>query len=92
MNYVEEYDGCNVAIETRVKEMMFFQAEWKMGELNNLYEFRIKNEQGVILETTFLAESIRQAIGLYYICGNTMPFTVIRRVKKWTIKDYYIFL
>lgn len=24
---VEEYDGCNVAIETRVKEMMFFQAE-----------------------------------------------------------------
>lgn len=53
-----------------------------MNELNNLYEFRIKNEQGVILETTFLAESIRQAIGLYYICGNTMPFTVIRRVKK----------
>lgn len=60
--------------------------------MNNLYEFRIKNEQGVILETTFLAESIRQAIGLYYIGGNTMPFTVIRRVKKWTIKDYYIFL
>ena len=22
-----DYDGCNVAIETRVKEMMFFQAE-----------------------------------------------------------------
>ena len=50
--------------------------------MNNLYEFRIKNEEGVILETTFLAESIRQAIGLYNICGNTMPFTVIRRVKK----------
>lgn len=49
--------------------------------MNNLYEFRIKNEQGVILETTFLAESIRQAIGLYYM-RYTMPFTVIRRVKK----------
>ena len=54
----------------------------KMGELNNLYEFRIKNDEGEILKMTFLTENIRQAIGLYYICGNTMPFTVIRRVKK----------
>lgn len=90
---VKEGHGYTTYInDVHLKEMMFFQAEWKMGELNNLYEFRIKNEQGVILETTFLAESIRQAIVLYYICGNTMPFTVIRRVKKWTIKDYYIFL
>lgn len=29
MNYVEEYDGCNVAIETRVKEMMFFKRSEK---------------------------------------------------------------
>lgn len=50
--------------------------------MNNLYKFRIKNEEDIILEMTFLAENIRQAIGLYYICGNTMPFTVIRRVKK----------
>lgn len=26
---VEEYDGCNVAIETRVKEMMFFKRSEK---------------------------------------------------------------
>lgn len=52
-----------------------------MGELNNLYEFRIKNDEGEILKMTFLTENIRQAIALFYICTNTTPFTGIRRTK-----------
>ena len=53
-----------------------------MGELNNLYEFRIKNDEGEILKMTFLTENIRQAIVLFYICTNTTSFTGIRRTKK----------
>lgn len=52
-----------------------------MGELNNLYEFRIKNDEGEILKMTFLTENIRQAIVLFYICTNTTSFTGIRRTK-----------
>lgn len=63
-----------------------------MGDLNNLYEFRIKNDEGEILKMTFLTENIRQAIALFYICTNTTSFTGIRRTKKWMNKGYTTFL